>query len=176
VRGGRVYGVFVVDLIDPCPHSGLTNREFMVILTKSEEERRSRVAARLANERTKERKERRRRSKQRRDERRPGTRAWLMQQPERWRGRLFYHYKRDPGGDIDGAWLDHLLEIQQGRCAYCELPMGDDLVLEHVTPHSAGGRFTRENIVLACNDCNARKLARPVDRFLASLPSLRERI
>lgn len=139
-----------------------------MILTRSEEERRSKTAEKL-------RKERRRRAAQM-AQRPGGSRSWFKKQSEKWRGRLFYHYKRDRVGDVDGAFLDRLLEAQEGRCAYCEIPMGDDVVCEHVIPHARGGRFTKDNIVLACWDCNDRKRAENVDAFLRDVPSLSERI
>lgn len=52
-------------------------------------------------------------------------------------------------------------------CQYCgRRPAREDLTIDHVVPRSRGGRSTWENVVLACQDCNARK----GDRMLADFP------
>lgn len=44
------------------------------------------------------------------------------------------------------------------RCAYCKAEHPPELlVLEHVVPHSAGGRNADFNRVLACRTCDGRK-------------------
>lgn len=73
-------------------------------------------------------------------------------------------------------------ERQGGFCCYCALPMWRDSVLEfakehrisvaralmhrctaeHLTPKSAGGAASIENIAAACSWCNRKRHARPV--------------
>lgn len=43
-------------------------------------------------------------------------------------------------------------------CQYCGAkPTREELTIDHVHPKSRGGRSEWENVVLACQDCNARK-------------------
>ncbi len=45
-----------------------------------------------------------------------------------------------------------------GVCQYCDNPLSTyDLTFDHVHPRSKGGLTTWENIVCACQPCNARK-------------------
>lgn len=41
------------------------------------------------------------------------------------------------------------------KCQYCERK--DQLTLDHVIPKAKGGKSTWENLITACNRCNARK-------------------
>lgn len=44
------------------------------------------------------------------------------------------------------------------RCKYCgKEGTGNTLTLDHVLPRSRGGKFSWQNIVTACLDCNAKK-------------------
>ncbi|MBI5153970.1 HNH endonuclease [Candidatus Poribacteria bacterium] len=46
----------------------------------------------------------------------------------------------------------------QMTCQYCgRKPAREDLTIDHVVPKSRGGRSEWENVVLACQACNARK-------------------
>lgn len=43
-------------------------------------------------------------------------------------------------------------------CQYCgEMPIRQELTLDHVVPRSRGGKTTWENVVVACQKCNGRK-------------------
>lgn len=44
----------------------------------------------------------------------------------------------------------------RGMCSYC-LEVRDDLVGDHIEPHSRGGKTIPENIVSACRRCNSKK-------------------
>jgi 5-methylcytosine-specific restriction endonuclease McrA len=53
------------------------------------------------------------------------------------------------------------------RCQYCGCrPPREELTIDHVVPRSRGGRSEWENVVLACQSCNARKGS----RLLAETP------
>lgn len=63
-------------------------------------------------------------------------------------------------------WLVRHMERQNGRCAYCGIPMflppsrgktGCRATLDHVVPLARSGRDTEENTVAACEACNAAK-------------------
>ncbi|MFN4132489.1 MAG: HNH endonuclease [Caldimicrobium sp.] len=49
-------------------------------------------------------------------------------------------------------------KIERGTCYYCgrKVPP-EELTMDHRIPLSRGGTSTRENIVPACKDCNAKK-------------------
>ena len=53
--------------------------------------------------------------------------------------------------------LSILWERQDGKCAYCDLPLPDRFELDHVIPIAMGGSHTEENVVLACKPCNRQK-------------------
>ena len=47
-----------------------------------------------------------------------------------------------------------------GRCEYCRAPqilIGQAFHLDHITPRSAAGEMTTENLCLACSHCNIAK-------------------
>lgn len=82
-------------------------------------------------------------------------------------GRLLYHYRRCIVGNINGAYLDELLEKQDWKCAYCRCVLyPDNQVLEHMTPLSRGGTNDRSNVCWACWDCNTRKGTQTYDEFM----------
>jgi HNH endonuclease len=46
------------------------------------------------------------------------------------------------------------------RCEYCQAPqilIGQAFHFDHITPRSAGGQTTAENLCLACSHCNIAK-------------------
>lgn len=96
----------------------------------------------------------------------------LWREPETWSGLLVYHFKRKPEGfNLSGAFLTHLWDAQDGRCAYCYCRLdggSDSWCLEHMTPLSRGGLSTEENVCFACADCNLRKFVQTAEEFLAS--------
>jgi 5-methylcytosine-specific restriction endonuclease McrA len=65
------------------------------------------------------------------------------------------------------AWLVRHMERQNGRCAYCGIPMllnahgrkeaDRQATLEHVIPLSRHGHDSEENTVAACAACNSAK-------------------
>lgn len=67
-----------------------------------------------------------------------------------------------------------------GKCMYCEKQlMLRDVTCDHVLPESKGGRFSWDNIVVACQACNLEKgSALPkgkwVPRFMPRKPSYYE--
>jgi 5-methylcytosine-specific restriction endonuclease McrA len=53
-------------------------------------------------------------------------------------------------------------------CQYCGKSKlyKQQLHLDHVIPDSAGGRFTLDNLVVACKQCNTRKGRKMVDQYI----------
>jgi len=51
-------------------------------------------------------------------------------------------------------------------CQYCGTkPPREELTIDHVVPRSRGGRSSWQNVVLACQKCNARKGNRRLEEF-----------
>jgi 5-methylcytosine-specific restriction endonuclease McrA len=70
---------------------------------------------------------------------------------------------------------EYLLEKWGRTCAYCGAK-GVPLQIEHVQPRSRGGSDRISNLTLACQCCNAKKAALPVEVFLARQPGRLKRI
>ena len=72
------------------------------------------------------------------------------------------HLRKQVGG---GAENDcYLSLLTHDVCAYCGAP--DDITLDHITPVSAGGARSVDNVTAACFRCNRRKADKPLLRFL----------
>ena len=70
---------------------------------------------------------------------------------------------------------EYLLEKWHRACAYCgatHVP----LQIEHIQPKSSGGSNRISNLTLACEPCNRKKGAQPVDAFLKGKPDTLKRI
>lgn len=50
-----------------------------------------------------------------------------------------------------------IYELQQHRCLYCNDELTSNMHLDHFIPESLGGTYAKENLVLACPDCNESK-------------------
>ena len=64
---------------------------------------------------------------------------------------------------------EYLLEKWSRQCAYCDaanLP----LQIEHIEPKARGGSNRASNLTLACQCCNQKKGAKPIEQFLARDP------
>lgn len=63
--------------------------------------------------------------------------------------RLFYGQ-----GSVSEAEWSALTQLYGGRCAYC---FNEAQVVEHIQPMALGGGHTIDNLVPACQPCNASK-------------------
>lgn len=72
------------------------------------------------------------------------------------------------------VWLDRHMERQNGRCAYCGIPMflrsnrgkpERRATLDHVVPRARRGADSEGNTVAACAACNAAKADIPAQVF-----------
>ena len=70
---------------------------------------------------------------------------------------------------------EYLLEKFGRQCVYCEAK-GAPLNIEHIQPKAMGGSNRISNLVLACQRCNQKKAAHPIETFLAHKPELLRRI
>lgn len=61
---------------------------------------------------------------------------------------------------------EYLLEKWGRKCAYCDAT-GVPLQIEHIVARACGGTDRVSNLTLACNFCNQRKGALPIQVFLA---------
>lgn len=68
------------------------------------------------------------------------------------------------GGKLSKGLDAKLFVLQQGKCACCGLPLGDDYHLDHNMPLTLGGSNTDDNMQLLRKRCNLQKKAKhPVD-------------
>lgn len=79
-------------------------------------------------------------------------------------------------GTLAGYEVREYLLAKWGRtCAYCGAK-NVPLQIEHIHPKSKSGSERISNLTLACQCCNAKKAALPVEVFLAKKPELLKRI
>jgi 5-methylcytosine-specific restriction endonuclease McrA len=68
------------------------------------------------------------------------------------------------GGKLTAGLAGNLLKLQQGKCACCGHPLGDDYHMDHIMPLALGGTNTDDNIQLLRAKCNMQKSAKhPID-------------
>ncbi|QHS09134.1 RNA-guided endonuclease IscB [Sinimarinibacterium sp. NLF-5-8] len=70
---------------------------------------------------------------------------------------------------------EYLLEKWERQCAYCNAK-DTPLQIDHIYPKSKGGSNRISNLTLACQGCNQKKGALPVEQFLAGKPQVLKRI
>jgi len=79
-------------------------------------------------------------------------------------------------GTLAGYELrEYLLEKWGRKCAYCGIE-NVSLQIEHIEPRSKGGSNRESNLTLACQCCNEKKAALPIEVFLAKKPEVLKRI
>jgi 5-methylcytosine-specific restriction endonuclease McrA len=61
------------------------------------------------------------------------------------------------------------IEVQQGRCFYCEGDVSAKYTVDHLIPLVRGGSDGPENIVIACPSCNFRKADKTPEEFAAGI-------
>src|SRR3972149_1013198 len=74
-------------------------------------------------------------------------------------------------GRFTSSDLDALYEDQNGRCAYCGIPVSWDGIhgmhLDHIQPLSRGGTNWPSNLALTCAECNLSKARWTLDEWMA---------
>ncbi|MDZ4207497.1 RNA-guided endonuclease IscB [Rhodoferax sp.] len=79
-------------------------------------------------------------------------------------------------GTLAGYEIREFLLVKWGRkCAYCGAE-NVPLQIEHIQPKARGGGNRESNLTLACQCCNEKKAALPIDLFLAKKPEVLKRI
>ena len=71
---------------------------------------------------------------------------------------------KSSSGKLSLGLAEKLYKLQKGKCACCNLPLGDDYHMDHIMPLALGGKNTDDNIQLLRARCNLQKKAKhPVD-------------
>jgi 5-methylcytosine-specific restriction endonuclease McrA len=66
----------------------------------------------------------------------------------------------------------NVLARDKFKCQYCGVRgRGSALTFDHVIPRSKGGKTSWENVVMACEDCNARKADKTLEQVGMKLRS-----
>lgn len=72
-------------------------------------------------------------------------------------------------GRLSTGLVEHLLNIQKGCCAACELPLEGEFDIDHIIALSKGGPNVDDNVQLLHPVCNGRKHAMSNEEFLRRL-------
>ena len=97
---------------------------------------------------------------------------WRRNNPEKWRAsRSAGKQKRRARlklvrNDLTMTQILSQYAEQDGKCFYCGIYVGTDYHTDHVIPISKGGENTKENIVIACPECNLMKGVKTVSEFM----------
>lgn len=75
------------------------------------------------------------------------------------------NFAPDPGPPEEDKWW--MLELHDGRCAYCLRPLEPGFHWDHVLPIKHGGQDVLANLVPSCPSCNLSKGHKLVHEWLA---------
>jgi 5-methylcytosine-specific restriction endonuclease McrA len=81
---------------------------------------------------------------------------------------------KESGGEIGKSTIKTLWGIQEGRCYYCLLKLGEIIEREnyhvdHIKPLAKGGQHDPLNLALACAKCNQQKHKKTEKAFIEML-------
>jgi len=72
--------------------------------------------------------------------------------------------KRNQLTRLSRGLVKRLLELQNGKCACCGVPLGGKFHLDHIMPLALGGKHEDKNMQLLTSKCNLSKHAKhPID-------------
>lgn len=101
---------------------------------------------------------------------REANRRWRDRNPDKVRAAAKQRRARKagaPGVGVPSTVWRQILVLHNHQCAYCGSI--ENITQDHMIPLCRGGEHSPENIVPACNSCNARKNARtPLEWFWAA--------
>lgn len=116
------------------------------------------------------------------DRERENNRQWRKNNSERVKEIIRRFHENNPGkvneyssrrrarkASVDSGpkpTIQELIEMQDGKCAYCQIPGNEEWHMDHVIPISKGGGDIAENVVAACATCNRSKSDKDVDQWL----------
>lgn len=103
-----------------------------------------------------------------REKMRAANREWQRRNPEKNRinSRRYLARKHHAEGQHTVDDVQEIYAQQEGRCAYCGIPVHENYHVDHMVPLSRGGSDWPENLVIACPECNISKHAKTVDEWL----------
>lgn len=64
-------------------------------------------------------------------------------------------------------WVQELRNRQRDKCGYCLRSLDGGGHVDHMTPLAKGGRNSKDNIVIACKQCNLEKHAKTAGEYFA---------
>ena len=76
--------------------------------------------------------------------------------------------KKASNGKLSKGLSDKLFILQKGKCPCCNLPLGNNFHLDHITPIALGGANEDWNIQLLRQKCNNQKGCKPPVEFMQS--------
>lgn len=96
--------------------------------------------------------------------------AWRASNPEQARIQVQNKRakKRENGGQLSSGLALKLFKLQDGKCACCGNPLGDDYHLDHIMPTALGGANEDWNIQLLRQRCNQQKSSKHPVEFMQS--------
>lgn len=95
------------------------------------------------------------------------SRQWATANPDRVRHQNRLKKARSRGAEVCSLTLtewEAIVAAYGSRCAYCGC-RPERLEMDHVIPLSKGGQHASDNVVPACQPCNARKHDKPAPKF-----------
>lgn len=103
------------------------------------------------------------------------TREWANNNPQKIKvmNKRSHNLDRaknyDRVSNLTTGHIEQMYEDQDGRCFYCGIPilweLNRDIHTDHIVPFAKGGHNTPENVVLACQDCNAQKSDKTLEEW-----------
>ncbi len=78
------------------------------------------------------------------------------------------HRRRGAEGSHTPEEVASMHADQGGLCAYCEVELGGDFHVDHMTPIIRGGRNSWENLAVVCPTCNLSKRTKTAEEFFAA--------
>lgn len=97
------------------------------------------------------------------------ARQWKADNPEQALAlkRNYKARKRNAEGSHTAEDIISLYAIQEGRCYYCDDPLGLDYHVDHRQPLSRSGSNDPDNLAIACCPCNLSKKDKTEAEFFA---------
>lgn len=76
------------------------------------------------------------------------------------------------GGTLSKGIVQHLIDIQKGKCACCKKSLQDGYHLDHIMPLALGGQNSDNNVQLLTPTCNRKKGAKHPSNWMREIGRL----